>query len=817
MDYEKLKEVIAKQIKENGKREITGPVLQAVLMAMVDSLGEVYPHTYTDEEKAQARANIDALSNHNGEITKEKLSLEVQAILNDVANKQNISDATLATIAKTIVGAINEVYKGGLEDASIATSKIEDGAITEPKLDTDLINVITSAVQPAGLASAIATALASYVAKADIVATTGSATDKVMSQHGATEAIDGVTNKVTELERELLDQDENYVSGYRLLSGYDDQVADAEWMYTKDYVPAKKGDVVIWNPNLIKSGASIQYYDENKNYLFYATANALTRTITIGTEGTAYIRASFSLASKQDAKLIVNDVVVWTPKERNNGKIGQLNDLVNKLEQDVVDVKNEHSDATLFATHGLVFPNCFDITPIYGKYKEGRLINGVINQTVSSTMSYDGYIPIVKGKLITIMALKIGSLQLNTLSFFDENKVFISEQHNVRPAIADIPSNAKYIKFTISKNQYNTYLVQGDGIVICYVDSDIAIEPEMLVSKIPLPNVSIPYIDDYVNENNNRLNKTFALIGSEIPDYWNEEVQDAINKVENTMEDISSHGDAFIFLTDMHYPSNYGMSTKLAKYIARHSSVSKIVFGGDIMNTATTKVEAASYLRRIKNEFNGFDFSGIVGNHDANSNAVSDTSLHLGDDCLYSNFIYPNNDKLVSNGELYYYRDNNNAKIRFLYLNTGKASQVISASQLEWMVSRIAELNSDWSVVIIAHEIWDAWNDGNPTLHPSGQNIIGTINDQYNLFKCNILAIVSGHTHFDYSVKDSHGYWIICSTCDANGANARVDPVNPTRTQGTTSEQAFDIFLFDATSRKIKAVRVGAGEDRTFE
>lgn len=217
MDYEKLKEVIAKQIKENGKREITGPVLQAVLMAMVDSLGEVYPHTYTDEEKAQARANIDALSNHNGEITKEKLSLEVQAILNDVANKQNISDATLATIAKTIVGAINEVYKGGLEDASIATSKIKDGAvtdaniangavttpkiandavttekvndgaITEPKLDTDLVNIITSAVQPAELASAIASALASYVAKADIVDTTGSATDKVMSQKAVTD------------------------------------------------------------------------------------------------------------------------------------------------------------------------------------------------------------------------------------------------------------------------------------------------------------------------------------------------------------------------------------------------------------------------------------------------------------------------------------------------------------------------------------------------------------------------------------------------------------------------------------------------------
>lgn len=147
MDYEKLKEVIAKKIKENGREEITGPVLQMVLMAMVDSLGEVYPQTYTDEQKAQARANIDALSDYDGAITKEKLSAEVQAILNDVANKQNITDESLATIAKTIVGAINEVYNGELKDASIATSKIEDGAITEPKLDTALTAKVNNNVK----------------------------------------------------------------------------------------------------------------------------------------------------------------------------------------------------------------------------------------------------------------------------------------------------------------------------------------------------------------------------------------------------------------------------------------------------------------------------------------------------------------------------------------------------------------------------------------------------------------------------------------------------------------------------------------------
>lgn len=234
---------IKSKINDNHKQDITGGTLQGVLVDMVKGLCEVYPQTYTDEEKAQARANIDALSNHDGEITKEKLSIEVQAILNDVVNKQNITDASLATIAKTIVGAINELFNGGVKDKSIATSKIKDeaitedklasqsvtnakianasiseekiadnsisaakvkdGAITEPKLDTALVNVITSAVQPADLASAIATALASYVAKSDIVDNTGSATDKVMSQHGVTEAINGVNDKVTDLAEKV--------------------------------------------------------------------------------------------------------------------------------------------------------------------------------------------------------------------------------------------------------------------------------------------------------------------------------------------------------------------------------------------------------------------------------------------------------------------------------------------------------------------------------------------------------------------------------------------------------------------------------------
>lgn len=274
MDYEKLKEVIAKQIKENGRGEITGPVLQAVLMAMVDSLGEVYSHTYTDEEKAQARANIDALSNHNGEITKEKLSAEVQAILNDVANKQNITDESLATTSKEVVGAINELFNGGVKDKSIEVGKLAQAVQDTIGKVGASVKVLSSgtdlkAVEETGvyilsglkdylnypnkwehyntsilivsgdgnnynkgktiigfqngsqypfaatlrnnewIETDLDTALASYVAKSDIVDTTGSATDKVMSQQGVTEAINGVTNKVTELSEKVDGKQDN--------------------------------------------------------------------------------------------------------------------------------------------------------------------------------------------------------------------------------------------------------------------------------------------------------------------------------------------------------------------------------------------------------------------------------------------------------------------------------------------------------------------------------------------------------------------------------------------------------------------------------
>ena len=65
----------------------------------------------------------------NGSITQEMIDASV------LDAKQNITDNTLQTTSKKVVGAINEVYNGGVKDKSIVSDKIADYSITMSKLN----------------------------------------------------------------------------------------------------------------------------------------------------------------------------------------------------------------------------------------------------------------------------------------------------------------------------------------------------------------------------------------------------------------------------------------------------------------------------------------------------------------------------------------------------------------------------------------------------------------------------------------------------------------------------------------------------------
>ena len=81
-----------------------------------------------------------------------------------------------------------------------------------------------------------------------------------------------------------------------------------------------------------------------------------------------------------------------------------------------------------------------------------------------------------------------------------------------------------------------------------------------------------------------------------------------------------------------------------------------------------------------------------------------------------------------------------------------------------------------------------------------------------------IIAVISGHTHYDWYEYSTKGYPIIASNCDSCwGWKDNTDyPWAPERETGTINEQSFDVFSIDKNARKIYLTKVGYGENREF-
>ena len=88
----------------------------------------------------------------------------------------------------------------------------------------------------------------------------------------------------------------------------------------------------------------------------------------------------------------------------------------------------------------------------------------------------------------------------------------------------------------------------------------------------------------------------------------------------------------------------------------------------------------------------------------------------------------------------------------------------------------------------------------------------------YDTVSATIVCVITGHCHRDFVSYSVKGYPMIATTCDARQAE-NYDINFPTRTVGTTTECAFDVFHVDTENRKIYTTRIGAGGadgDREF-
>ena len=314
--------------------------------------------------------------------------------------------------------------------------------------------------------------------------------------------------------------------------------------------------------------------------------------------------------------------------------------------------------------------------------------------------------------------------------------------------------------------------------------------------------------------------KTYAYITQNesdmvdgLPLYWATHLDEKNAEIDTAMNAIGGHGDAVLYFTDPHWSSNQQRTPNIARYIRAHTSIKNVFCGGDIATGGGRD------LSGYRDAWNGVTVFTFRGNHDQNP-LSSDESDIISDEEYYNLILRPIEDKATLAGQLYFHLDNEAQKIRYIFMDSGCAwTSTLDDVQINWIKERLTELDEGWSALVMQHMVFDgnAKNGDNIALSSRGTLLVNTINAVWDQLKCNIIGILTGHIHSDYSITESvHGYPIIATSCD-NGAAARndYDPVNPSMV-GTVSEQLLDAVCIDTSARTIQCIRIGAGSNRTF-
>ena len=307
--------------------------------------------------------------------------------------------------------------------------------------------------------------------------------------------------------------------------------------------------------------------------------------------------------------------------------------------------------------------------------------------------------------------------------------------------------------------------------------------------------------------------------GETLPSYWSAYMPTKIAEIQEKDTTIGNHGDSFVFITDVHWNGNAKNSPALIHDVLDNSDVSKVFHGGDIVNDDATRLLALAEMRDFMYRFKDVDFTTITGNHDWNDNGKtdSDSTKYLSNDDVYSVMFKFNERVINTEGKRYFYKDNVTQKIRYIFIDTGHTRSLFAGDteQQTWLADILTGTESGWKIVIFTHMYWGNLDSNNvPVLMGGGTTLNNIIDTVYSEMQAEIIALVIGHTHYDYAEKSPQGFWRIATGTDDY---ARSDlPISPTMTKGTTTEQLFDVYHIDTIKKKIYLTRVGAGENRMF-
>lgn len=313
----------------------------------------------------------------------------------------------------------------------------------------------------------------------------------------------------------------------------------------------------------------------------------------------------------------------------------------------------------------------------------------------------------------------------------------------------------------------------------------------------------------------------------DIPSYYMEHLKKAEVQINKNIETMGRNGETFIFITDIHWETNYRNSPPLVRHILKNTRVNLMLSGGDFINQGT-KDSRASLIRDLVKQFyhDKAPMIPVFGNHDSNTlnSSGNENKRRTFTKEMIHGLMFKQASHLIhwhddENFDFWFDRDD--SKIRFIGLSTGTNGGFKRYSSLADMLMGMPE---GYHAVIYFH-----WcQGGSHGLTTSAKNITRlagactektsvTVNEQEYDFSSaggSVDAIICGHTHYDdwYEPNDPDNYaGVPIFTVDTDSWR-----VSSGLEKGTITEQCFDVITVDYARKTVKCVRIGRGENRYY-
>ena len=335
------------------------------------------------------------------------------------------------------------------------------------------------------------------------------------------------------------------------------------------------------------------------------------------------------------------------------------------------------------------------------------------------------------------------------------------------------------------------------------------------------------------------------ILGSDnIPAYWGEEINNVINKVTDYQRLGGYNCTSFGFITDIHWGNNNGNSPALLKKVLNECNVPYYFDGGDVVRGSglEKKDKLISLIVEEREAFKDVQDKclRVIGNHDPAYSELGGTSYYAQNltheetyDVFFRASAFGNN--IVWGGEnKYFYADDKAHKIRYIGLDSTDTPYDVNKmrlfcfreAQIKWLANEALNVPSDdWSVVICSHFAPTSTSSSivNADIilgllkafkNKSSYSVVGTnstypvsLNVDYTNKGGNVICWIYGHVHSD-NIYEVETIKVISTDGDVKEED---------KIKGTITEQAFDIFTINKSTRKVNITRVGQGEDREFE